>query len=488
VKEFFLSLKEVTVKTGGKTVLQNINLHIGHDEQWLISGPSGSGKTVLAHVLSGRQFYSGKINTPFGDLSEFFQSVVLVEQQHLFKDSSNQSNFYYQQRFNSCDAESSITVRKELSIGKEEEMAPLHETSIMPLVLLLKMEPLLDEPLIQLSNGEQKRLQIIKALIQNPKLLILDQPFSGLDPEGRRLLHELIIQLQQRGLKMILFGPLHEIPECFTHIAILEKGVLVSVAAKKDQLSVREQRPGQVLRSKVLNTTGGMAQADFEYAVRMVDTSIRYGGKEILSHIYWELRKGDRCCISGPNGSGKSTLLSLISGDNPQAYANEIYLFDRRRGRGESIWDIKKRIGFVSPEMHQFFDPNASCFQAIGSGFFDTIGLFRPLSGRQSAIILQWLDIFGLTDKSDQPLSQLSAGQKRWVLLARALIKNPPLLVLDEPCQGLDDDQTDFFRDLIDQFCADYGTTLLYVSHNSYDVPSCVNQNFHLENGSLYGL
>jgi molybdate transport system ATP-binding protein len=138
--------------------------------------------------------------------------------------------------------------------------------------------------------------------------------------------------------------------------------------------------------------------------------------------------------------------------------------------------------------MHQFFDQNASCLQAIGSGFFDTIGLFRPLSGRQSAIILQWLEIFGLTDKSDQSLSQLSAGQKRWVLLARALIKNPPLLVLDEPCQGLDDGQTDFFRDLIDQFCADCGTTLVYVSHNSYDVPSCINQNFHMENGSLYRL
>ena len=157
----------------------------------------------------------------------------------------------------------------------------------------------------------------------------------------------------------------------------------------------------------------------------MVNFTVRYGETTILKEINWEVKKGERWSVSGPNGAGKSTLLSLITADNPQAYANEIWLFDRRRGTGESIWDIKQKIGFVSPELHLYFDHSATCYEVVASGLFDTIGLFRSLSPEQEekvACWMQWLSIGGLPSKR---LMQLSTGQQRMALLAGALIKKP---------------------------------------------------------------
>jgi len=175
--------------------------------------------------------------------------------------------------------------------------------------------------------------------------------------------------------------------------------------------------------------------------------------------------------------------LSLITADNPQAYANAIWLFDRRRGTGETIWDIKKKIGFVSPELHLYFDTAATVFDVIASGLFDTIGLFRPLNEEQTALVALWIQLLSLQELRSRRLIQLSTGGQRMVLLARALIKNPPMLILDEPCQGLDDEQTAYFRELVTILCETFGTTLIYVSHYQQELPSCINHWLRLEKG-----
>jgi molybdate transport system ATP-binding protein len=197
------------------------------------------------------------------------------------------------------------------------------------------------------------------------------------------------------------------------------------------------------------------------------------------------VRKGERWNVSGPNGAGKSTLLSLITADNPQAYANEIWLFDRRRGTGETIWDIKRKIGFVSPELHLYFDTGVSCFEVIASGLFDTIGLFRPLTAQQEETTLLWMQLLSLQELRTRRLAQLSTGQQRMVLLARALIKNPPMLILDEPSQGLDEEQTAYFKSLVTTLCEAFDKTLIYVSHYRQELPACIDKFLQLEKGGI---
>jgi molybdate transport system ATP-binding protein len=368
----------------------------------------------------------------------------------------------------------------------EQELAshlPEEEIPALEWLDILHLRHLLKKPLIQLSNGENKRVQLVIALLSKPDLLILDNPFTGLDSEGRETIRRIIQTLPEKGVAILLITSIQEIPDIITHVVYLEKGK-IRFADKRENF-----QPGQfekrlpafdISRLKHFK----LAQTDdFEFAVKMTDIHVRYGENRIIENLDWEVRRGECWSVSGPNGAGKSTLLSLITADNPQAYANDIYLFDRKRGTSESIWDIKKKIGFVSPELHLYFDYNATCFEVIASGLFDTIGLFRKLGKEQEEKVLLWLELLELEQIRSKDLMQLSVGQQRMTLLARALIKNPPLLILDEPCQGLDDEQALYFKELVDHLCTFFTTTLIYVSHYKGQIPSCVNR--FLELGKL---
>ncbi|HWK05226.1 MAG TPA: ATP-binding cassette domain-containing protein [Puia sp.] len=505
--EKFLSLEQVSVQMGGRWLLDNLDLTINRGEQWAITGPSGSGKTVLAQTLSGRYHHTGRIGYYFGAGSGkpaieigpeggakagHSHRIVLVDQQHRFKNRPGTTDLYYQQRFNASDADQTITVEQEL-----REYTVMEGPAAEEWLDNLHIRPLLSRPLIQLSNGENKRVQLAIALLEEPELLILDNPFLGLDTAGRRLLHQIINGLAAKGIQvLLLMTGMQELPEAITHVARLENGRW-GFRGKKEDFHP-EKDAGKVVRldagvlaeirglpGKIAGKTKNDAADDFAMAIKMVNVTVQYGEKTLLKAINWEVKRGERWNVSGPNGAGKSTLLSLITADNPQAYANEIWLFDRRRGSGETIWEIKQRIGFVSPELHLYFDYSANCFEVIASGLFDTIGLFRPLTGEQEACVSLWMKLLSLTELRRKRLAELSTGQQRMVLLARALIKNPPMLILDEPCQGLDDEQTAYFREFINLLCEAFGTTLIYVSHYPQEIPDCVNLYLKLDNGEV---
>src|SRR5579871_354162 len=479
--EKFLEFENVTVQFGGEKILDDINFAIQSNEQWAILGPSGSGKTLLANTIAGRNFYSGKIHYHFPVKKNDKSTILIVEQQHRFKNLSNTNDLYYQQRFNSYDSEQTITVQQALKVHFAGEDFINKEW-----IDKLHVRGLLDELLIQLSSGENKRVQLVMALLENPELLILDNPFIGLDVEGRKTLHQIIKIISQKGIQVLLISSSNEIPESITHIAGLEKGTL-NFAGQRDQFSLYNSAKNQDhrLKPELLNQLKPLTEFDFSIAIKMMNVNIKYGDKQILHNINWEVKKGERWNLSGPNGAGKSTLLSLVTADNPQAYANEIYLFDKRRGTGESIWDIKQKIGFVSPELHLYFDFSATCFEVIASGLFDTIGLFRQLNELQIEKVSLWLKLFRLENVISKRLPQISLSEQRKTLLARALIKTPPLLILDEPCQGLDDEQTEYFKELIDQICTAFNSTLIYVSHYQNQIPECVNDFLNLENGRV---
>ncbi len=478
-----LKINSLTVSGNGRRLIDQLSFTIELQEQWAIVGPSGTGKTTLLHALAGKHVHSGTV-VP----GESAGKIVLVEQQHRFKTLSNTQSFYYQQRFNSTDSEDAITVEEDIRghLSGGDNGQPL-SAEVMRTVTLLRLTNLLPVKLIKLSNGENKRLQIAKALLLQPSILLLDNPFTGLDVAARDTLHELLATITQHGLHVVLVTGANAVPGFITHVLTMDKECCYSVE-EAETFRKRHMEPATVqdfIADKALlaELTKTPTREDFECAVEVKHLNITYGDKKILKDITWQVKRGECWSLSGPNGSGKSTLLSVVCADNPQSYANEVYMFGRRRGTGESIWDVKKKIGFVSPELHLYFDTGTNCFDVVASGIFDTIGLFRMLNDPQQALVGRWMTLLRIDGLARKMLFQLSNSEQRLVLLARALVKNPPLLVLDEPCQGLDSDQVAAFRNLVNEICLFTSKTLIYVSHYPAELPGCVNRYIKLEEG-----
>jgi molybdate transport system ATP-binding protein len=219
--------------------------------------------------------------------------------------------------------------------------------------------------------------------------------------------------------------------------------------------------------------------------IAMHGVSITYQGVPVLKGIDWTVHQGERWALLGPNGAGKTTLLSLILADNPQAYTNDMRLFGQPRGSGESIWQIKRRIGWVSPELQVFYDRSLTVREVVSSGFFDSVGLYRRCNPEQAAIVSDWMEALDLTYLAERPIHTLSTGQQRLALLARALVKTPPLLVLDEPCQGLDSEHRFQIIDLVDRLCRVAPVTLIYVSHYADEIPAAITHQILLNNGEI---
>lgn len=502
----FLSLEDVTIKQDGQTILSGINLEILPGQQLALTGRSGSGKSPLLNAIAGKQGISGgrirhhyyeryKQEHPVSDpYFNYKRLIATVSSQHHFKNKYNLTEFYYQQRFNSADAEEAATVAGYLS-GVNGYIPG--EWNYERVVRELHLSALQDRSLIKLSNGQTRRLLFAEALLHQPRLLLLDAPFTGLDAETRPYFHDLIGRIAASGITVVMATSPDQLPPAVTHVARLGEGGLQGMWEKQEFAALAARNAshfqGRNAGADPDPETSGLLEQllqdpmprDFEQAVVMKNVDVHYGDTRVLHHIDWTVKRGERWALSGPNGAGKSTLLSLINADNPQAYANDIVLFDRKRGSGESIWDIKKKIGYISPEMHQYFKTADTCLQVVLSGLFDTLGLIRKCTPGQVARGEKWMDLLGVAAHKNERFVRASTGIQRLTLLARALIKNPPLLVLDEPCQGMDNQQVQRIRALIDAVCARAGTTLIYVTHYQEELPACIQQHLKLKNGRV---
>lgn len=471
-------ITNLNLKYQQKPVLQGLNWTINYKENWLLCGESGSGKTSLAKAISGLAHSYGNIETTFNPDSSLPALVYYVANWFQFKDLEGQSNFYYQQRYNKQSAETTASVKAELeSFGKKHG---LQFSGLDRILAALGFSELKEATLIQLSSGEHKKLQLVKALWLKPQLLILDLPYNGLDVLSRRNLNALLEEITEAGTQLILISNETELPSCIDRFATIKDGKLVEVSA--DERTWNEAKT--INKPVPAFLTEAVAARPSREIIKMIDVNISYGEKKVLKNINWEVKAGEKWVLHGHNGSGKSTLLSLICGDHPQAYANNFHLFGNKRGSGESIWEIKERIGLISPELHWYFDPSATVWQSIVSGFYDSSGLFCDPGYSKKAQTDELISYFGLEEYKNTLMNELPLGKQRLALLARTIVKNPEILILDEPCQGLDQQQTQHFNRLVDDLCKN-GTTLIYVGHFESQIPGCIEKRILLENGEV---
>ncbi len=497
----FITLDNISVRLRDELYLQNTSWRIHANEHWAVLGPNGSGKTTLAKSLyGGVPVVRGRIIHHFSSSNPSAPGACAKSIGYV-----------------SADLHREIVERENLKdrfrefSGKIDEMTSVEEIILgagrAPFVDLradkrkvvavasnLGIESCLHRDIKTLSVGELSKTLIARALIKEPQLLILDEPFEGLDLVSRRSMAAVINDLMRDTMRVILIThQFDEMPPNITHVLFLRDGK-VSHAGKKEMVftpevirEVYEMNGGAIsgVSRNVLDDISLIAQMTHPLMgdtkpgsgprlIEMKHVTIRYGSVKLLDNFSWVMESDQNWAICGPAGSGKSTVLKLILGENLQAYANEIYLFGRKKGTGESIWDIRNQVGFVSSELQTRYPKNCSVFDTVLSGFYDSFGLYRRCSTHQIEIAKTWIRLFDIEHLLKKEFGQLSHGQKQLVLIARAMVKSPVLLMLDEPCEGLDLKNRSRILEIIDLIGRHTNTRLIYIPSVEEEIVRCI--------------
>jgi len=472
-------LTDLSVEFDEGFQLKHINWHIKQHQHWLITGANGAGKSALAAVLAGYgEILAGSTSglpPNIGWVS--FEAQAQLIQAELKKDDAD-----------ILDVISLGTPVREIIFTKEIDPIVAQD-----LIQKFELGYLLERAFRKLSTGESRKVMLIRALSCHADLLILDEPFDGLDQISHTMLQDHLAHVVKHTPVVMVLNRFDEIPNFISHVAYVEDGELRHQVMRDDTQAFNELY--QLLHLKTTHLQVPLAQTDNappsldpqQPLVKLSNICIKHTDMVLIDRLDWCIQPNQHWQLSGPNGSGKTALLSLITGDHPQCYTNDIVVFGFQRGNGESIWQIKQYIGYVSTALQWEYRVGTSLRNVIISGFYDSIGLYSKSTDQQKHIANEWLALLGMQTRGDQPFNKLSYGDQRLLLIARAMVKHPPLLILDEPCLGLDDINRQLVLALIEKVCAAKETSVIYVNHHAQDRIAGIDHYLALEKSADNG-
>lgn len=471
-----LTLTNLTVQLSDTLTVRCPDLCLTGGQHTVISGLNGSGKSVLASVLANQ----GKVVSGEREIAGHCGWVSVAQQQAIID---------AERRKDDADILDVVpvpsTAREVIlsGVGADNNSAELSR-----LTALLGIGALLEREFLALSTGETRKVLLVKELLRQPDWLILDEPFDGLDVDTVARFSAYLDELRHQCTIIMVVNRVSEVPVWAKRLVFLQQGSIAwqVEADRLDEEALQPLKQIMHIQHNVNSLPGRDAECHAPLLsdsgaplVELIDGRVAWGDNVVFEHLNWTIRPGEHWQVVGPNGSGKTCLLTLITGDNPLCYSNNLNVFGYQRGSGESIWDIKQHLGIVSNSLHLQYRVNCSVADVVCSGFYDSIGLYKTPTDRQRQLGKEWLSAVGLEHEAKTPFQSLSFGDQRLLLIVRAMVKHPSLLILDEPCNGLDDINRTKVLAMLELLAREGGTTLLYVNHHSEDtIPSihrCLN-------------
>ncbi len=487
-----ITVDGISVRLRDRWLLNGSSWRINTGDQWAMIGPNGAGKTTLAKALAGLlPVVQGKIHYHAFDGVSPMDAIAYVASDAR-RDLWRRERILdhgrgFAGRFNDATSVRGLIGRQQAGSQLPCDM----DADSIDVVERFDLEALLDKPVMALSTGEMSRVLVARELMRRPKMLILDEPFEGLDRSGRRKLIGIFERLAGSGLPILLI--VHrpgEMLSTTTHVLAIDRGRILSAGAVDRSVdsffgakgvASQQRKPRHPKQRPAYRETGRRMAS--EPLIDMQAVTVRYGATIVLDRLTWAVGQGQHWAVTGPNGAGKSTILKLITGECLQVHANRIRLFGKNRGTGQSLGEIRQRLGVVSHDLATAYQKQTSGLEVVCSGFFDSVGLYRHCDAGQIETASMWLAKMGISALAHAPFNQLSQGQRQMVLIARAMVKSPRLLLLDEPCAGLDPENRLTVLGMVARIGRSGATGLIFVSHHENEIPDCITHRLSLDHG-----